>query len=242
MKKIYEKSEIIFVFLYFYIYILGIIFANAIMDQFDLGIVNIFKSFWLIFISCMLIVFLKKNGLFIYYGLCKAKVSSKRRLNYFPLILISSFNVLNGITFKYSFIDMVLMSVEMFLIAFQEEMIFRGFLFKAFKNHFGNKAILFTNTLFCLFHLLNFNENILLTFLQVIFAFLIGIMYSLIFCTSKSLVYCIVSHGFINFLSLFNETLFKTKTSILIYLFEFLIILIYDVYLYKSFYKSRVEN
>lgn len=89
-------------------------------------------------------------------------------------------------------------------VGFLEELIFRGFLFRAIEKENLTRAVIISSVTFGVGHIVNlFNgQNILDTVGQIIFAVFVGFALVVLFHKGKSLVPCIVFHGIFNALSI----------------------------------------
>lgn len=86
MNKLYKKSELSFTILWIIIYVVGTSIFDNISNT--IGLPKLFTFIYLILLTCIIVIFIKKNKLFKKYGLCKSEVSSKKLLYYLPLIFI----------------------------------------------------------------------------------------------------------------------------------------------------------
>lgn len=86
-----------------------------------------------------------------------------------------------------------------------EEIIFRGFLFKAICKDNIKLAVFISGITFGMGHIVNLlNGNDLIpTLLQICYATAIGFLFTIIFYKGKSLLPCIITHGAVNSLSIF---------------------------------------
>ena len=86
MKKLYEKSKIWFAVMWIILYVVGTSIVDSLTQThgatFGLHLV----------LTLILLAFLKQQGLFREYGLCKAKYPAGKFLFYLPLIAISTVN------------------------------------------------------------------------------------------------------------------------------------------------------
>ena len=98
---------------------------------------------------------------------------------------------------------------SMLLVGFLEELIFRGFLFKAMCKDSVKSAVIVSSITFGIGHIMNlFNSSdaeFIPNILQVIYATAAGFMFVMIFYRSGSLIPCIVAHGLFNALSVFSD-------------------------------------
>ena len=93
----------------------------------------------------------------------------------------------------------------MLCVGFIEEIIFRGFLFKALYNDNVKLAIVISSVTFGIGHIVNLlnGKDLIPTLLQVCYAIAIGFLFTIIFYKGKSLLPCIIAHSFVNSSSVF---------------------------------------
>ena len=108
----------------------------------------------------------------------------------------------------------------MFCVGFLEEMIFRGFLFKAMAENGVKSAIIVSSVTFGIGHIVNLvngsGVELLPNLLQVIYAVAIGFTFAMIYYKTKSLVSCILTHSIFNSLSAFaNEAVMTPQKQII---------------------------
>ena len=226
MKKLYEKSEI---FLY--------VFLGSFAESFFKT--NAATMILYFVLSMDILIFIKNKNLFEKYGLCQVKLSSKNFLYYIPLVFLSSVNLWFGIKMNYSVIETVFFIISMICVGFLEEIIFRGFLFKAMAKNNLKSAVIVSSVTFGTGHivnLLNGNEtNIIANLCQIISAIAFGFLFVLIFQKSKSLIPCIISHSTINSLSAFNnEEVYTNEINIIVSVVLFVVALSYAFYIHKK--------
>lgn len=217
MKKLYEKNESTFAIVWIVIYCFVQSLANPLNET--IGIEYAANAVFCILQTAVLFVFLKKNGLFERYGLCRSLVPASRFLYYIPLILLATGNLWNGIALNYSPADTVCRIVAMLCVGFLEELIFRGFLFKAIAKESINKAIIISSVTFGIGHIINLVNGSGMTLIenicQIIFAIAVGFLFVLLFYRGGSLLPCILTHSAINSLSTFsNENGVSTQQQI----------------------------
>lgn len=149
-----------------------------------------------------LTVHLKKTE---FYGLIPVK-SGREYLYFLPLVLIASVNLWGGIAVRNSATEILSHIVMMLNVGFIEEMIFRGFLFRMMEKSNLRLAMLVSAVTFGMGHIVNLlnGEALIPTLLQLCYATAIGWLFVVIFRKGKSLWPCIVTHGVLNALSIFN--------------------------------------
>lgn len=205
MKKLYEKNELGFSLMWIGIYVVLLSAADSISEvQF-----HIYKSVTAplcVIMSAVIIVWIAKNGLAEKYGIGKVKLEPAKYLFFIPLAAIASVNLWYGVTMTVSPLESVLYVISMLGVGFLEEIIFRGFLFKAICRSSVKRAVIISSVTFGLGHIVNLfrgTQDLLLTVLQICYAIAIGFLFTIIFYRSGSLLPCIIAHGVNNSLSAF---------------------------------------
>ena len=234
LKKLYDKSKIWFSVLWIVAYCVLMSVGDSISQ-----LAGIEKSITLIIgltLSLVLLLFLKKNKLFKNYGFCLPAVSHKTMLYYIPLLVMLTANLWYGVSVNYTILETIIYTLTMLCVGFLEETIFRGLLFEAMRKDNQKIAIIVSSITFGIGHIINlFNGSgaeLLPNLLQVVYATSAGFMFVMIYCKSKSIIPCIVSHGLFNSLSAFsNETSLTTKNQIISSILLTLITSAYAIYL-----------
>lgn len=205
MKNLYEKSKIWFAIVWIVCYVIG----ASCADELSM-LVNLEKSFTVVFLAIMAvvaIVWMKKDGRFDEFGLCKAEIKARELLWYIPLIIITSCNLWFGITANLKVHVAAFYILSMLFVGFLEEIIFRGFLFKAMCENNLKSAIIVSSVTFGIGHFVNLingsGAELIPNICQVVSAIAIGFLFVVLFYKTKSLWACIVSHGVLNSLSAF---------------------------------------
>lgn len=165
--------------------------------------------------------FIKKHNLSEQYGLCSFMGSLKNYLYFIPLGLMISVNLWNGVTMNVSVLETVLFILSMLCVGFIEEVIFRGFLFKAMCKDNIRLAIFVSSITFGLGHIVNLlnGRELLPTLLQICYATAIGFLFTIFFYKGKSLLPCIITHSIFNSIAIFavqRTQMFSIITSILL--------------------------
>lgn len=205
LKNLYDKSPIRFA--------IGWIIAYCVL--FSVGdalsaMVGLEKSVTLavgLLLMAVLFLFLKKNRLMKDYGLCPSQVPARVVLWYLPLLLLLTANLWFGVKLNYGAIETVLYILSMFCVGFLEEVIFRGLLFEAMRKESPKAAVIVSSITFGIGHIINlFNGSgaeLLPNLLQVVYATAAGFMFVMLYCKTKSLLACIITHSIFNALSVF---------------------------------------
>lgn len=219
MKKLFEKSEIWFAVMWIIIYVVGFSTADSISES--IGIPKFVTAIFALAMSAVLFFFVKTNNLMAYFGLCRVEGSSRKYLYFLPVLLISSVNFWNGVTCKASMQEVILFIISMLCVGFLEELIFRGFLFKAMCRDNVKTAIVVSSLTFGFGHIVNLlrGEALAETLIQLIYASAIGFCFTVLFYVGKSIIPCIIAHAVVNSTSMFcmdgNWTMFLISTAVI---------------------------
>lgn len=204
MRKLREKSEIWFAVLHIIAYV--VLFSVADDISKSLGVEKCITLPFAAVLSAVIFVFVKKNGLMEYYGLCKGGYDLKKWLYFIPVIVFSTRNFWSGVTLNYAVLETGLYMASMLFVGFLEEVIFRGYLFKAMCKNNVRSAVIVSSVTFGLGHIVNLlnGAELLPTVMQIIYAIAIGFAFTMVFLKSGSIIPCIISHAFINSTSVFG--------------------------------------
>ena len=235
MKKLYEKSEITFAILWIVIYAVGM---GTLQNIF--GLDSLWHMLGLIVISAAIFLFVKKNGLMEKYGLAGWAKNSKAMLWFIPLWLISCLNLFGGFAPDYTMPGLLYAAVSMAFVGFAEELIFRGFLFKAMlKDGNVKAAVIVSSITFGMGHILNLftGQNLTETLIQVVFAVALGFVFTSVFYKSGSLLPGILAHSIIDVASVLASDEGSQLANVIVHIAVIVISAAYCLYLAK-----RVET
>ena len=229
MYKLYKKNELNFALFWIIFYCL---LAVPIMENF--GDSSVFTFLFLLLLAIIITGFIKKYKLTDKYGLDGFPKDPKRYLYFIPVWILVTGNLWGGLSLSYSGFSQLWAVLSMILIAYIEEIIFRGFLFKALLTKEGVKnAIILVGVTFGIGHIVNIfaGQASFETLVQIIFAIAWGFILVTIFYKSKSLIPGIIGHGLINAFSKFGV---ENQVSKWIYIILTIIVAIfYCLYLLK---------
>ena len=210
MKKLYQKSELSFSLVWIGLYVVVMNIALRFCGGFDdLGSKTVPQL--LVPVLCIMAlaaastVWVLRSGLSLKYGLCSFKGSAKQFLFFIPLVILSCVNLKNGLGLSAPAAVTVLMAIQLAAAGYVEEIIFRGFLFRAMEKDNLRSAIIVSAVTFGAGHIVNLvnTADTLQVLLQVCYAIMIGFMYTIIVYKGGSLWPCIASHMFVNGSSVF---------------------------------------
>lgn len=241
MRKLYEKSELSFAIIWIVIYCVLQSIANPLNEK--IGIEYSVSAAFCILQSVILLVFIWKNNLLGRYGLCKPSVPARRFFYYIPLIFLTTENLWNGAAINYPLMDTVCRIVCMLFVGLLEELIFRGFLFKAIAKDSIKSAIIISSVTFGIGHIINlFNGSgmdLVNNLCQICVAIALGFLFVTIFYRGGSLVPAVIAHSTINALSTFaNEAGFTAEKLIIHALIMIAAAVSYTLALMKALPKS----
>ena len=200
MKKLYEKSEIAFAVISIVVYTVSMGILRNLGDD------SPWMMLGLIAYSAAIFLFVSTGGLMEKYGLSGWAKNSKAMLWFIPLWIVASSNLWAGVSVKYPMPGQIFAVISMALVGFAEELIFRGFLFKAMlKNSSVKSAVIVSSVTFGLGHIVNLftGHDLIPTLVQVVFAVAVGFLLTMAFYKSGSLLPNILMHSLVDVFSLF---------------------------------------
>ncbi len=235
MKKLYEKSEITFAILWIVVYTAGM---GTLKNNF--GLDSLWQMLGLIVLSAVMFLFVKRNGLMEKYGLAGWAKNSRAMLWFIPLWLLSCLNLFSGFSPDYPMPGLIYAAVSMTLVGFVEELLFRGFLFKAMlKDGNVKAAVIISSVTFGLGHIVNLftGQDLIETLSQVVFAVAVGFVFTFVFYKSGSLLPGILAHSFIDVSSVFASDEGSQLLNLILHIVIIVVSAAYCLYLAK-----RVET
>ncbi len=202
MKKLYEKNQLTFSLIWVGVYV--VLFSVADSVSAELGVEKIITAPVSVAIAVFLSVWICHSGLREECGLIKAKFSSGVYLYFLPLAVICSTNLWRGVRLNFTIAETILAILSMLSVGVIEEIIFRGFLFKALCKDNVRMAVAISSVTFGVGHIVNLlnGADVFSTLLQMCYATAIGFLFTIIFLKSGSLIPCIIAHGVVNSLSI----------------------------------------
>ncbi len=205
MRKLYENNELAFALIWIAVYVIGTGLAETLNETF-----GVFRLFSVIFHAGMtagLFLWIKRNGLTRKYGLMLPRYRPAQAMFFAPLILVCLYKPAFSPAARFSLADSVLYVISMLCVGFLEEIIFRGFLFRAIEKENLTRAIVISSVTFGIGHIVNLlnGQNLPETVGQIIFAVFVGFALVVLFHKGKSLIPCIVFHGVFNALSVITN-------------------------------------
>lgn len=203
MLRLYKKSLLGFSLVWIGMYVVGFSLADGFSEK--LGIAKIITAPLGIVLSILLLIWLYRHDLARASGLRAFRGSGCTYLWFIPLVVISSCNLWLGVGMQHTVLETALYMLSMLCVGFLEEVIFRGFLYRAMRDEGTRCAILISGVTFGIGHIVNLlnGAEFLPTLMQIFYATAIGVLFTVIYHKSGSLVPCIISHCAVNMLSVF---------------------------------------
>ena len=229
MRKLYEKKEILFAVLWIVAYC---VIMSMLKEQF--GYASLWMFLGLAAFAAGIAAFVKANRLEEKYGLNGFPKDMKRYLFFIPMFILATGNIWDGFALSFKGTELAIATLSMILVGFVEEMIFRGFLFKAMLgNGKAVPAIIISALTFGVGHIINLftGQATLETIIQVIFAIGWGFILTMAFYKSGSLIPCIIVHSMVDAIALYGA---DTDLGSQIYIGVTIIVAaLYSIYLAK---------
>lgn len=210
MRKLYDRSELGFALVWIGLYVAVMNIALQFCGGFD-NLAEKTPAQVVVPVVCILLLsalstaWIIRNNLAEKFGLCRFKGSLKTFLWFIPLAVMSCINLKNGLALTAPLAVALLMTVNMAAAGYVEEIIFRGFLFRAMAKDSLKSAVIVSAVTFGAGHIVNLANtgDTLGVLMQVCYAIAIGFLYTVIVYKGGSLWPCIASHMFVNGSSVF---------------------------------------
>ncbi len=194
LKRLYEKSEIGFAIAWIvaYVVVMGTLRGNY-------GDGSLAQLFGIVVFTALSLMFLHSTNTWQKYGLARWP-NGRPYLYFVPLALICTVNLWAGIAPHFEGLTQLRAMASMALIGYIEELVFRGFLFRAMEKDNVTQAIVVSAVTFGAGHIVNLltGQASIDTFLQVAYATAIGFAFVMVFHKSGSLWPCIITHAIVN--------------------------------------------
>ncbi|MCR5575530.1 MAG: CPBP family intramembrane metalloprotease [Oscillospiraceae bacterium] len=202
MRRLYEKKELLFALLWILAYCLVM---APVKGRF--GYASPWMLLALLVFAAGIAAFVRSNHLEKKYGLARWPRDTKRFLCFLPMWILATGNLWDGFAPSYQGAAQLIAVLSMILVGFVEEMLFRGFLFRALiTKEKAVTAIVITSLTFGMGHIVNLlaGQASLETAVQMVFAVVWGFILTMVLYKSGSLLPCILAHAMIDVFSLFG--------------------------------------
>lgn len=232
MKKFFEKFDLLVAILFIVVYCVFTIPIRGKLGDESPAMLGVLAA-----LAVVIFVLIKVTHTEERYGFVKWKGKASDYWFFIPMFILMTGNLWGGVGIVYDGINQVYAVLSMLLIGFVEELMFRGFLFRALlKRDPAPVAISISAITFGIGHIVNLfaGQASLETVLQVFFAIAWGFIFTFVFYKSGNLVVCIIVHGMVDALSKFAPAE-RNIASENVYLFATMgIAIIYCIYLSKK--------
>lgn len=202
MRKLYEKREVLFAVLWIAVYC---VVMTPVKGQFGYG--SPWTLLALAAFAAGMTALVEKWKLKEKYGLAGWPKDMKRYLYFIPMWVLATGNLWDGFAPSYQGLTLAIATLSMLLVGYVEEMLFRGFLFKAMlENGKATVAIIVSALTFGIGHIVNLfaGQAGVETMLQILFAVSWGFILTMVFYRGGSLIPCVIAHAMIDAFSLYG--------------------------------------
>ncbi len=200
MKKLYEKSPVLFAVLFIVLYC-----AVTIPIRGEYGDGSIQSLLGLAAVAAVIAIVSSLIPLWKRLGVA-AKAQHVRLCLYFlPMIILATGNIWDGFERNYAGAALWYAIGSMALVGFVEEMIFRGFLFRALLKKDGPRvAVIVSAVTFGIGHIVNLLAGMatVKNLMMVVFAVAWGFVFTMVYYKSGSLLLCILVHAAVDVFSM----------------------------------------
>jgi hypothetical protein len=202
MTRLYRKSELSFACLCLAVYVAGSGLSGALGGL--AGLPRLFPALFRLALAVFLLAWVRRGGLCEKFGLFWPRYRLSRACFFLPLGLAACFPLFFCPALPPS-AGAALTAVSLACAGFLEELLFRGFLFRALERGGPRRAVMVSSLIFALAHLINLFSGCspAETALQVVFAAGVGIALAVLVYKGASLLPCVAFHVLNNVLSLF---------------------------------------
>ena len=209
MKKLYENKPVLFAVLFIVIYC-----AVTIPIRGEYGDGSAQSLLGLSAVAIVVAVVSSVVPLWKKLGVAARPQNTRLCLYFIPMFILATGNVWDGFYPQYSGAALWYAVGSMALVGFVEEMIFRGFLFRALLKKDGPKvAVIVSAVTFGIGHIVNLLAGMatLENLIMIVFAVAWGFVFTMVYYKSGSLLGCIAAHAVVDVLSVLSmETAWGT--------------------------------
>ena len=235
MGKFRENSELGFFFLWLWIYLMAQS-AGGLLSR-TVGVRYLGTALLDLALAVFLWVWLNRQGLADRYGLCHVQAPMRVLLWLLPPAVLASSNLWNGVALRSPLGEILFAVLTMACVAFLEELLLRGFLFRYLKERSVRTAVVVSSLVFSGAHGLNLlseeNLGLMGSGMQVAGALCFGLMCAVLLLRSGSLWPCILTHGAVNVLSVFGRSAGAGRILLLFWI-QMALMLGYTAYLIRT--------
>lgn len=234
MNKLQENKPIWHAMIWILTYIVIVNIGDNMPEI--LGIDNLATVFLLIAFSLLLLLYLKKNNWFAFYGFNKIKKSDLyKTLFYIPLIITIFTHYFRGINVELGYSGFSIGIILMICVGFIEELIFRGFLYQGILKESGiTRAVIISGATFGIGHVVNLLRGYSMAdqINQIVIGIFIGIVLALIVAYTNNIIPCVLYHILFNISGTITNSNLEMETHMVI--ITVIICALYSAYLVRA--------
>lgn len=199
----YRRNPLAFALVWIGAYVVLLSAADALSES--IGMRKSVTAAVCIAMAALLLMWIRQSGRTAYFGLQRPNICASRMLYYAPLALIVSVNLWHGCTMTIAAHETALYVISMLFVGVLEEIIFRGLLFRAMAKDNLRAAVIVSGVTFGMGHIVNLlgGAPVVQTLLQIVYAAAAGLLFTVIFMRTGSIIPCIVCHSALNMLGAF---------------------------------------
>ena len=201
--KLYEKKPILFSLCWIAAYCLVMTVIKA-----RFGYESVWMLLALLVFAAAITICVKAGRMEKNCGLAGWPKETKRYLYFIPMWILATGNLWDGFALSYRGMAQAVAVLSMLAVGYVEEMLFRGFLFRALLSREKTAAAIVISALtFGMGHIVNLfaGQAGINTLIQIIFAISWGFILTMVFYSCGSLLPCIVAHAMIDAFSTFGK-------------------------------------
>ena len=199
MKKLYETKPVLFAVLFIVLYC-----AVTIPIRGEYGDGSIQSLLGLAGVAAVIAVVSSMIPLWERLGVAARAQNVRKCLYFLPMLLLATGNIWDGFEEHYTGSALWYAIGSMALVGFVEEMIFRGFLFRALLRKDGPRtAVIVSAVTFGIGHIVNLLAGMATVenLMMILFAVAWGFVFTMVYYKSGSLWLCILVHAVVDVLS-----------------------------------------
>ena len=236
-KRVSDKHPIMFSIILGILLVLFIAIASAVAQNLKLSGIELIIAQGVAFLLMAIIitVYMKNNHETLKpFGFQKLEITkTKEVLYYIPLLIIAVINpIIGGLDTELTGIEIIVIIIFAFLVGYTEESIFRGIFKEKLKSKSIAFFIIFSSTYFGILHMANAlsGKNLTAVILQVINAFLVGLILSLLITLIHNIIPLIAFHFLYDTLAIMTSSNAVEKETLILTVLTTLYVL-YGIYL-----------
>lgn len=205
MYRLHQRYPLAFALVWVFFYVFAVSAAETVSTILNLP--KVVTAPVMVVLTVVLVVFILRRGLGEKFGIKVWPRQARPYLFFVPLVVLASVNFWNGTTVTLPPMATIFSVIALAAVGFIEEIIFRGFLFRAILDRSGRVwlAVLVSSLTFGLGHLANLfsGQDLARTGLQLLYSFAIGFVFTMVYYRSGSLWPAIITHSIIDVTSIF---------------------------------------